>query len=115
MEPVTLVDDTFRVNKAVRVTKEMKEAAEEGSPVANAAVGDLLPYKDQYGRVIQNVVKVTETYEGARLEHAIRRARRFLRSVKNKPRGAPRHIAKFLAVYHKADPDGFNRDMAGSS
>ena len=60
-------------------------------------------------RQAQHTVRVERVLEGRHLEHALRRARRWMR----RPRrgGAPRHIALFLAALHRTDPAGFEEAM----
>ncbi len=59
---------------------------------------------DRQKRRVQQTVRVERVLEGRHLEHALGRARRWMR----KPRGrAPGHIAMFLAALYKVDPDGF--------
>jgi len=103
---VTIIDDTFRVNRCTTITKGMNDTAIEATGNPLGPVGSLIPLKYK-GQQVQDVVKVPVTFEGRHLEIAIRRAKRFLRSVKRKPRGAPRHIALALAAFQKADPEGF--------
>ncbi len=83
---VVVVDDTLRVTQGV---------------IQN---GKLMLYEDRQHRRAQHRVNVARVLEGRHLEHALRRARRWMR----KPHGrAPGHIAVFLAAFHKVDPAGF--------
>lgn len=83
---VVVVDDTLRATQGMIVG------------------GKLMLYQDRQRRRTQRRVSVSRVLEGRHLEHALRRARRWMR----KPRGrAPGHIAVFLAAFHKADPVGF--------
>ncbi len=64
----------------------------------------LMLYQDRQHRKVQQTTTVERVLEGRHLEHALKRARRWMR----KPRGrAPGHIAIFLAALHKVDPEGF--------
>ncbi len=83
---VTVVDDTLRATQGMVVN------------------GKVIFYQDRQRRKVQHRVSVARVLEGRHLEHALRRARRWMR----KPRGrAPGHIAVFLAAFHKVDPAGF--------
>jgi uncharacterized protein YaiI (UPF0178 family) len=83
---VVVVDDTLRQTLAV------------------IAGGKLMLQMDRQRRKIQKTVNVDRVLEGRHLEHALRRARRWMR----KPHGrAPRHIAVFLAALHKTCPAEF--------
>ena len=66
--------------------------------------GRLMLYRDRQRRKVQRRVDTARVLAGRHLEHALRRARRWMK----KPCGrAPRHIAVFLAALHKVDPEGF--------
>lgn len=85
---VTIIDDTLRRNRAE----------------LDSLTGWQL-MKDRHGKQIQDVIRVAKVLEGAHLEHAVKRARRWM----SKPGrgGAPRHIALFMAAFHKWDQKGF--------
>ncbi len=76
------------------------------------ADGRLLFVKDRQHRKIQDVTSIARVLEGRPLEHAIRRARRWLHRPRN--RRPPGHIALFLAAFHKADPAGFEAAVRGT-
>ncbi len=82
---VTIIDDTYRRNTC---------------------------YVDRGTRHrIQDVVKVKVKFEGEHLERSVRRARRWIRSDRFRRDGAPRHIARAMAAFHKVDPKGFKEAL----
>ncbi len=92
LKRVVVMDDTLRATK---------EFVKDGKVVL---------YLDRQRHRVQQQVSVPRVLEGRHLEHALRRARRWMR----KPRGrAPGHIAVFLAAFHKADPTGFKAMVKG--
>lgn len=87
---VTIIDDTFRTNAV-----ELK-------------LGQMHLVKDNKGRQVQNVVQSEITFKGKALMQAITRAKRHMRSKRfSLGGGVPRHIAIYMAVFHKADPEYF--------
>lgn len=111
MTQVEIVDDAFRRNVCTLVTSENKDdlATLLGRPFP---VGTFLPHRDDQRRQVQAVVKHIFVFEGAHLDHAIKRARRFIRS--RRLGNAPAHIARMLAAYHKHDPEAFKADVQGA-
>lgn len=84
---VTVVDDALRNTRAVVRDGKMT------FPV------------DRQRRRLQDTVRVERVLEGRHLEHALKRARRWIR---NRSRECPpEQIAVFLAAFRKADPAGF--------
>ncbi len=105
---VTIKDDTLRRNAVIMVTPEIRaNFARAGRPLANSV--RFLPAIDRKGRKVQETVTVVRVLEGTHLDHALRRARRFMRSRRFRTRGngVPRHLALFMAAFHKVDPEGF--------
>lgn len=111
---VTVLDDTMRRNSIVRITPDLRERLRrQGRPVPNHMMW--LPAKDKSGRQMQETITVERVLDGAHLEHAVRRAKRWIRSKRFRTPGKggmPHHIAIFMAAFHKADPEGFKRAMA---
>lgn len=110
---VTVLDDTCKRNAIVRVTSDLRERLRrQGRPVPNHIMW--LPAKDQFGRQVQETVTIERVLDGAHLEHAVRRAKRWIRSKRFRipgKGGMPHHIAIFMAAFHKADPKGFELAM----
>lgn len=104
---VEIVDDTLRANRVQVVTNayRLSYLRAHGRPLPDSV--RFLTVR-AHGRQVQDVVRTTHVFEGARLEHAVRRARRWIRGPRFRTAGAPHHIALYLAAFHKADPDGFN-------
>lgn len=110
---VVIKDDTLRRNAVLMITPAMREeAAKAGRPIP--ASTKFVLGKDRQGRQVQETVVVDRVLEGAHLLHAVKRAKRFIRSKGYRQRGhtPPRHIALFMAAFHKADPEAFKRAMA---
>lgn len=111
---VTIIDDTFRRNVAMPITKEMRdEAARAGIPYPTGLKYVLVKTKIN-GRNVQKqeVVEQRITFEGRHLRTAVSRAKRWLRNRRNDG-GAPRHIAHAIAAFQLADPLGFHELTAG--
>ena len=84
---VTVIDDTLRATQGIVRGKE------------------LMLYQDRQHRRVQRTVSVERMLEGRHLEHALRRARRWIRNRSGEsPSG---QMAVFLAAFRKADPVGF--------
>lgn len=110
---VTIKDDTLRANGVMVITPQMRdEAAKAGRPIPSNV--RFLLAKDKQGRQIQKAVTVERVLEGEHLDHALRRARRYMRSrrFRRPGSGVPRHIALFMAALAKVDPEGFKRALA---
>lgn len=105
MARVTIVDDGFRHNSYTTVTKSNQKDLEKilKCPLR---IGTLLPIKDRFKRVVQDVVEMAIVFEGAHLERAIVRARRWMRSGKFGTE-SPRHITYMLMAYKNHDPESF--------
>jgi hypothetical protein len=121
---VTIIDDTLRANAVSEVTDEtLDEMRAAGKPIPEEKFirrrdedGKLHRYllaKDRHGRQVQRTVHREHVFEGAHLENAVRRAKRFMRSDRFRREGrVPRHIALAMAAFHKSDPKGFESAMA---
>ena len=88
---VVITDDTLRATKA-RILS-----------------GRLHFLVDRQGRKTQETGTAVRVLEGRHLEHALRRAARYMR----RPRQGrpPRHILLFMSAFRKADPEGFKTAM----
>src|SRR5690606_17365192 len=76
MKPIILTDDTFCRNRAIPVTKDMRDqAAKDGKPIPNSV--NFLKVTVQ-GRQVQDPTPVQIRYEGKHLENAVKRAKRWL-------------------------------------
>lgn len=106
---VTVVDDTLRANEIQVVTPQMcvDHLKKRGRPFPPGT--RFLLVKDRQGRQVQRIVRVVHVYEGRHLEHAVRRAKRWMRGPRfsGSLTGAPRHINLAMAAFFKADPEGF--------
>ncbi len=107
---VTVVDDTLRENVAIILTNAMRmEAFRAGAslPLTQRFVMS----RDQQGRQLQRAVKRKHVYEGPRLEVAIRRAMRWIRSRGIRCGDAPHHIGLAMATFKAAQPKRFETMM----
>lgn len=109
---VTIVDDTFRRNLMSPVTRATRDMYFEVHKKLLPDAVKMLPVVDRQGRKMQEKVQVRHHFEGARLRHAVTRAKRWMRSGRFPGIRPPYHIALFLAAFHKADPKGFKNAMA---
>ncbi len=108
---VMIVDDTFRRNGTHRMTLESRRLFFKKFGRLPQTWGDQVLSKDRQGRQMQETVKVLRIFEGAHLENAVRRAKRWMRSPRFRRTDTPRHIALAMAAFHKADPEGFKRAL----
>ena len=95
MVKVTIVDDTGRLNASERLSP--MQARARG---LSMDTGYLL-VRDGRRKQVQEVVDREITYDGKQLEVVLNRARRWLRS--GRLTGAPKHVARALAVLGKHD------------
>lgn len=111
MKSVTVVDDTLRRNAAQVVTPEVRaNYLLEHRRVLPASTKYLL-MKDRRGRQIQETVRVQHVFEGRYLEHAVRRAKRWMRGPRFRSGGAPHHIAMAMAAFSLAYPIDFKNAL----
>ena len=112
---VTISDDSFRLNLSTFITPAMRlKAFQEGRPLPQNVI--YLLAKDNFGNQAQDKITNQYVYEGRMLELAILRAKRWIRS-KNfgfEKSNMPRHIAKAMAAFHKADPVGFKETVSAA-
>jgi hypothetical protein len=112
---VTVKDDAYRVNVCRWVstadlvkTGGVKRYMLRGGKLPNHL---LVPLVDQRGHRLQEKYHVEHVFEGDRLDRAVRRARRWLRSRRARlGGGAPGHITLAMAAFHMADPDAFKAE-----
>lgn len=105
---VTIIDDTLRRNVCHPLSAEMR--MEYFKRFKKLPPDDfLVPVKNRRNQQIQETVRVKHVFKGEYLKHAVHRAKRWMRSGKFPGTGAPRHIAIFMAAFHKADPKGFEK------
>ncbi len=103
---ITVTDDTYRANRMRLVTPEMAIA----NP--NLVGHRLVSVLDQQRWQVQDVVHVDHEYEDRAVWNAAVRARRWIRAKTRGQLGTtPKHIALKMAVFHKADPEGFKAAM----
>lgn len=107
---VKIIDDTFKSNKTVRITKAMRDAAiAKGHPLPYG-----LTYLQIYNRARQRVQRVRKEifwFEDKHLENVVRRARRWIVNRSRLGQRPPRHIALAMAAFHKAYPDEFEKAL----
>ena len=108
---VTVVDDTLRQNVATLITQEMRlEAFRAG--VSLPLNQHYTLSRDRQGRQLQRAVARKHVYEGPRLEAAVRRAARWIRSRGAQCGDAPHHIRLAMAVFKAQQPRRFDAMMA---
>ena len=104
---VVVVDDTLWTNAIQVITPQMRLDHLKVRNRSLPAGARFLLVKDRQGRQVQRAANVGHVYEGKRLERAVRRAERWMRSDKFPKTGAPHQIALAMAAFHLADPDRF--------
>lgn len=110
---VSIIDDSFCEVACKEVTQEDRDAHFKTHKKVMPASVKFIPYHNQSGQMIVQPRKVRFTYEGKHLEHAVKRARRWLCGSRGRREGrvAPAHIQRFMLAYAKADPKGFSEDL----
>ncbi len=107
---VVVVDDTLRQNMATLITHEMRlEAFRVGASLPLSQ--HYILSKDPQKRQLQRVVARKHVYEGPRLEAAIRRAMRWIRSRGVQCGDAPHHIRLAMTAFKTAQPKRFDAMM----
>ncbi len=84
---VVIVDDTLRTTRGV------------------IQDGKLMLYQDPQRRKVQQQISVPRVLADGHLEHALKRARRWIRNGSGRLPSGQMRI--FLAAFYKADPTGF--------
>ena len=112
-DKIRVIDDTLRANVVEVVTPQMRvDHLKKHGCLLSASV---VLVKDRQHRQVQRVENLEHVYEGRRLEEAVRRAKRWMRSAKFPKIGAPHHVALAMAAFHKADPVGFRKEVKACS
>ncbi len=108
---VAVVDDTMRQNIATLITHDMRlEAFRAGVPLP--LTQHYILSRDPQKRQLQRAVARKHVYEGPRLEAAVRRAARWIRSRGAQCGDAPHHIRLAMAAFKAAQPKRFDAMMA---
>jgi len=110
---VTVTDNTLRFNVVQHLTFEMRQDALSRGVHIPPEV-KFIPVRDEHGKQVQREAHRDHTYKGAALTHAVKRARRWLRSGKRTSNQAPHHIALALLAFKKAEPKVFNACLKAS-
>jgi len=102
---VTVRDDSFRRNRVVPLTDDLRKTLQDSGAYVPLNMR-YWPIQDKYGAQVQDKHAVDFVYKGKHLEHAVKRARRWMTSHPGNM-NAPTHIKRFMAVLQKVDPSGF--------
>ena len=114
-DSVTVTDDLGRVNECHVVFPHDPNWIKLAARFKVSRGPIYLPLTTRDGKKIQSVIERHVEYSGRKLELAVLRAKRFIRSNKRAGEKLPRppyHIAMALAAFLASDPDGFREAMS---